>query len=61
VRLLTRGGQLLAAPILLLAPPELCAQYGHVPAAMDETMSDIARWLLPDLIFDRVAKRALGV
>jgi len=32
-----------------------------VPAAMDETMSDTARRLLPDLIFDRVAKRALGV
>jgi NAD(P)-dependent dehydrogenase (short-subunit alcohol dehydrogenase family) len=80
-------------------PPELSAQYGHVPAAMDKTMSDtarrgvspelvaetieraltaprmraryvvgrdaramlIARRLLPDLIFDRVAKRALGV
>ena len=80
-------------------PPELSAQYGHVPAAMDKTMSDtarrgvspelvaetieraltaprmraryvvgrdaramlIARRLLPDLIFDRVVKRALGV
>jgi NAD(P)-dependent dehydrogenase (short-subunit alcohol dehydrogenase family) len=83
----------------LSIPPELSAQYGHVPAAMDKTMSDtarrgvppelvaetieraltaprmraryvvgrdaramlIARRLLPDLIFDRVAKRALGV
>jgi NAD(P)-dependent dehydrogenase (short-subunit alcohol dehydrogenase family) len=83
----------------LSIPPELSAQYGHVPAAMDKTRSDtarrgvppelvaetieraltaprmraryvvgrdaramlIARRLLPDLIFDRVVKRALGV
>jgi NAD(P)-dependent dehydrogenase (short-subunit alcohol dehydrogenase family) len=80
-------------------PPELEAQYGHVPAAMDKVLSDtarrgvppeqvaatieraltaprmraryvvgrdaramiVARRLLPDLVFDRVAKRALGV
>ena len=80
-------------------PPELAAQYGHVPAAMDKTLQQtasrgvpaeqvaeaveraltsprpraryvigrdaramlIARRLLPDHVFDRVAKRALGV
>jgi short-subunit dehydrogenase len=80
-------------------PPELQAQYGKVPAAMDKVMQDtgrrgvpaeqvaetieraltssrmraryvvgrdaramlIARRLLPDHVFDRVARRALGV
>lgn len=80
-------------------PPELAAQYGHVPAAMDKVLQDtagrgvppeqvaeavehaltsrrprtryvigrdaramlIARRVLPDRAFDRVAKRALGV
>jgi NAD(P)-dependent dehydrogenase (short-subunit alcohol dehydrogenase family) len=83
----------------LSIPPELSAQYGHVPAAMNKMMSDtagrgvppelvaetieraltaprmraryvvgrdaramlIARRLFPDLIFDRVIKRVLGV
>jgi NAD(P)-dependent dehydrogenase (short-subunit alcohol dehydrogenase family) len=83
----------------LSIPPELTAEYGHVPAAMDKTLSEtarrgvppeqvaetieraltaprmraryvvgrdaramlIARRLLPDLVFDRVVKRALGV
>jgi NAD(P)-dependent dehydrogenase (short-subunit alcohol dehydrogenase family) len=80
-------------------PPELQAQYGHVPAAMDKVLEDtarrgvppeqvaetieraltaprmraryvvgrdakamlIAKRLLPDLVFDRLARRALGV
>lgn len=80
-------------------PPELQAQYGKVPAAMDKVMQDtgrrgvpaeqvaetieraltsarmraryvvgrdaramlIARRLLPDHVFDRIARRALGV
>ncbi len=80
-------------------PPELQAQYGNVPAAMDKVMQDtgkrgvpaeqvaetieraltssrmraryvvgrdakamlIAKALLPDLLFDRIARRALGV
>ena len=80
-------------------PPELSAEYGHVPAAMDKVLSDTARRgvppeqvaetieraltaprmraryvvgrdarvmltvrrLLPDLVWDRVARRALGV
>ncbi len=80
-------------------PPELQAQYGHVPAAMDKVLQDTARRgvppeavaatiehaltaprmraryvvgrdakamllakrLLPDLLFDRLARRALGV
>lgn len=80
-------------------PPELQAQYGHVPAAMDKVLEDTARRgvppeqvaetieraltvprmraryvvgkdakamlvvkrLLPDLLFDRVARRALGL
>jgi NAD(P)-dependent dehydrogenase (short-subunit alcohol dehydrogenase family) len=80
-------------------PPELQAQYGHVPAAMDKVLRDTARRgvppeavaatiehaltaprmraryvvgrdakamllakrLLPDLLFDRLARRALGV
>jgi NAD(P)-dependent dehydrogenase (short-subunit alcohol dehydrogenase family) len=80
-------------------PPELQAQYGKVPAAMDKVMQDtgrrgvpaervaetieraltssrmraryvvgrdaramlIAKALLPDLTFDRIARRALGV
>ncbi len=80
-------------------PPELAAQYGHVPAAMDKVLEDtarrgvpaeqvaatiagalaarrmkaryvigrdaramlLARRLLPDLVFDRLARRALGV
>jgi NAD(P)-dependent dehydrogenase (short-subunit alcohol dehydrogenase family) len=80
-------------------PPELQAQYGHVPAAMDKVLEDtarrgvppeqvaetieraltaprmraryvvgrdakamlIAKRLLPDLVFDRVARRVLRV
>ena len=80
-------------------PPELQAQYGHVPAAMDKVLEDTAKRgvapeavaqtieraltaprmraryvvgrdakvmlaakrLLPDLIFDRLARRVLGV
>jgi NAD(P)-dependent dehydrogenase (short-subunit alcohol dehydrogenase family) len=80
-------------------PPELQAQYGHVPAAMDKVLEDtarrgvppeqvaatieraltaprmraryvvgrdakamlIAKRLLPDLVFDRLARRVLGV
>jgi NAD(P)-dependent dehydrogenase (short-subunit alcohol dehydrogenase family) len=80
-------------------PPELQAQYGHVPAAMDKVLQDTARRgvppeavaatiehaltaprmraryvvgrdakamllakrLLPDLLFDRLARRVLGV
>jgi NAD(P)-dependent dehydrogenase (short-subunit alcohol dehydrogenase family) len=80
-------------------PPELQAQYGHVPAAMDKVLRDtahrgvppeavaatiehaltaprmraryvvgrdakamlLAKRLLPDLLFDRLARRALGV
>ncbi len=83
----------------LSVPPELLAQYGHVPGAMDKVLHDterrgvppeqvasaiehaltarrmkaryvigrdaramlIAKRLLPDHVFDRVARRALGV
>jgi NAD(P)-dependent dehydrogenase (short-subunit alcohol dehydrogenase family) len=83
----------------LTIPPELAAQYGRVPAAMDKVLRDteargvppeqvaetveralsakrmrsryvvgrdaramiFARRLMPDHVFDRVAKRALGV
>ena len=83
----------------LSVPPELQAQYGHIPAAMDKVLQDTARRgvppslvaetieraltarrmraryvvgrdarvmlavrrLLPDLAFDRLARRALGV
>ncbi len=83
----------------VIIPPELAAQYGHVPAAMDKVLQDTARRgvppeqvaevieraltssrmraryvvgrdarvmvtvrrLLPDLVFDRLAKRVLRV
>jgi NAD(P)-dependent dehydrogenase (short-subunit alcohol dehydrogenase family) len=83
----------------LSIPPELAAEYGHVPAAMANVLADtakrgvppeqvaetiaralteprmraryvvgrdarvmlVARRLMPDLVFDRVAKRVLGV